>query len=135
MRIHSNVLTYQDVYDAARHAKAHLDTASQHGSRSRSHAFEVKLRGLSRRRPNFYNGDGQYAATWDQWGVFFGLLFEADPDMLIDGKEDLDAFGYRTGWRFDNPTEFEHPLDHDHRFRYAGTPREQECKCGAVQRW
>ena len=135
MRIHSNVLTYADVIDAARQAKANPDTASQHGSRSRSHAFEVKLRGLSRRRPNFYNGDGQYAATWDQWGVFFGLLFEVDPDMLIDGKEDLDAFGYRTDWRFDYPAEFEHPLDHDHHFRYAGTPCAQECKCGAVQRW
>ena len=66
MRIHSNTLTSQGVYNAARVARATVETLSEHGSRSRSHAFEVKLSGESRRRPNGAVSSDASSASWSQ---------------------------------------------------------------------
>lgn len=141
MRIHTNTLTESDIYAAARAARATVEYLSKRGSRTHDHAFEVKLTGNSRRRPNggSYGADRDaYAATWDQWGVFLGLLFDTDDTMRTTYDADAGAFGYRTDWRFAglDPENIEIPLNHDHTFRFAGIPREQECvKCGAVTRW
>lgn len=159
MRIHSNTLTVQDLYTAARLAGADLDYTS-HGSRSRHHAFEVRLTGNSHRRPNFWHKDPDpsvYAATWDQWGVFLGYLYAVDPDLITPYYVNPSDFDYKTDWRFDLPgfkviqdisdfserSTFVHnyrstlipfPLDHDHYWTPTGTPREFECKCGAIRR-
>ena len=138
MRFHTDKITYADLYKAAKLADVYIETATLHRSKKREHAFEISLRGNSRRRPNFYNGDGQYAATWDQWGVFMGYLFDIDKEMILGRGEDYERFTFRTVGRFDlwwdEPIPF--PLDHDHVFRYDGRPRMQACKkCGAIQRW
>jgi len=141
MRIHTNTLTREDIYVAASTAGATVEGATLHGSRSHDHAFEVKLTGNSRRRPNggSYGADRDaYAATWDQWGVFLGLLFDNDREMTTTYDKSADDFHYRTDGRFADldPRNITIPLSHDHRFEFAGVPREQQCtKCDAIQRW
>lgn len=141
MRIHTDTLTLQDLYVAAEKARV-WPTFTEHNSRKRDHAFEVKLTGLSRRRPNGGNsGAGDdYAATWDQWGVFLGYLYSIDDAMICNGAYVSDAdFDYKTAYRFalDYSEPIPFPLDHDHRWKFSGTPREFECVkpgCTAVKR-
>ena len=104
MRIHTDTLTMSDVYVAARFARADVVDFTEHGSRSRDHAFNVKLEGESRRHPNggasgrdYASG---YAATWDQWGVFLSVLFDLDPTAHTPHDKGREAFTARTGERF-----------------------------------
>lgn len=107
MRIHSDHITTGDIYTAARFARVDVVDLAEHGSRKRDHAFNVKLEGESRRRPNggasgrdYASG---YAATWDQWGVFLAILFDIDPGMWTPYDDGRDAFRRRTFGRFEAP--------------------------------
>lgn len=143
MRIHANNLTTSEIYKAARIARVEIEHLTEHGSRKRAHAFEVKLSGESRRRPNNNGAHGDvFAATWDQWGVFLAYLFDADNEITIPtAYVDRENFQFKTDARFvkigggwDNYW----PADAhgDHTFRYAGIPYTQSCtKCSAIQRW
>ena len=146
MRIHSDTLTFADLHDAATIARVQFDRWDYKGSRSRDHAFDVTLTGESNRRPNNgtshqTKGSEDFAATWDQWGVFLGVLFDRDPDMLTPYYADRADFQFKTNARFtkigggwDNYW----PADAhgDHRFQYSGTPGAQKCtRCTAVRRW
>jgi hypothetical protein len=141
MRIHTDA-TRETIHRAAILAGVQLVKCEQHKSRTHDRAFEVSLRGDSRRRPNFYNGDGTYAATWDQWGIFLAEIFTADEEARAGGSvkrpvyADADDFDYKTGNRF--PGHGERPADMhgDHTFRWQGVAREQSCtQCDAVVRW
>lgn len=152
MRIHTDTLTSTDLYSAAMIARVDLDLTIN-GSRSRERAFNVTLTGESKRRPNSgQRGAGDdYAATWDQWGIFLAVLFYVDPSMVTPYYADANVFDQRTAGRFrsrdvervtGDPAAVQNrnfwPLDAhgDHRFTYQGVPREQSCtKCSAVQRW
>jgi hypothetical protein len=85
MRIHTDTLNVIDLFEAARIARADVTYTAQ-GSRSRDHSFDVTLTGFSKRRPNSgkrgASWSSEYAATWDQWGVFFAVLFDRDPSMF-----------------------------------------------------
>lgn len=136
MKIHTDKLAPVDVYDAARIARVHLDTFDDSGSRSRDHAFNIKLQGESRRRPNF-GGEG-FAATWDQWGVFLSVLFDRDPEMVTPYYADKGAFHQATDWRFTRQGDSYWPSDAhgDHHFEGTGVPYVNACsKCTAVRRW
>lgn len=156
MRIHSDTLTNADVYDAARTARVSFDRWEGKGSRKRDHAFDVTLFGESRRRPNNrQQHTDDYAATWDQWGVFLAVLFDRDPNMVTPYYADADEFHARTGDRFrprkeigrvrtfigiddiDGPVLWWPADAHgDHTFRYSGTAGKSQCtKCSAVQKW
>jgi hypothetical protein len=104
MRIHANTLTTSDIYQAARFARVDVVVLTEHGSRKRDHAFNVRLEGASNRRPNFVNYDSGYgsgySATWDQWGVFLSVLFDLDPSTSTTYDEDRHAFDVRTVERF-----------------------------------
>ena len=136
MRIHTRLTRDEMTAALAGTAGAYFDDLSQHGSRKRDRAWEVKMRGTSARRPNFYNGDGSYAATWDQWGVFLGNVFRADPDATVPGVYDsADDYSRKTFGRFDSPGM---PADAhgDHKFDYNGTPCVNGCKsCSARRTW
>lgn len=134
MRIHTDTLTMSDVHHAARTARVTLDTLAQYGSRSRDHAFEVILSGESRRNQN---GGSNKAATWDQWGVFLGMLFSMDGKMTVPRVYDhAGIFGYKTDHRFSTPGAFPADYHGDHKFEYAGVPFSQSCtKCSASYRW
>lgn len=148
MRIHSDSLTIDDLNDAMREARAYYAEGgfSTHGSRSRRRAFNVLLRGDSKRRPNGGNSGAadEYAATWDQWGVFLSVLFESDPEMTCLNYKDADDFHMKTNDRF-NPdgndraegSEYWPNDAHgDHRFEWEGVAREQKCKkCSAKVCW
>lgn len=113
MRIHTDTLTESDIYKAAWFARVDVVKLTRHGSKSRDHAYDVKLEGESRRRPNggasgVSYGSG-YAATWDQWGVFLSVLFDLDngdtfdpsaPMTIPAAYADRDGFHERTGNRF-----------------------------------
>lgn len=132
MRIHTDKLTWQDMNDAARIARVGFTRLGQYGSRSRNRAFDVILNGESRRRQN--QGE-DFAATWDQWGVFLAVLFSRDPEMVTPYYTDKGSFDFRTFDRFDGDV---WPADAhgDHTFRYSGIPYQQKCtKCSAKQRW
>lgn len=137
MRIHtSSAVNSGVVYAAARKANVDLVVWQQYGSRSADQAWEIKLEGNSRRRPNGgSSGAGSgYAATWDQWGVFLAEIFNADPEAHCWAYKDSDDFNFKTGHRFVDGW----PIDNhgDHTFRYNGTPYQQECtKCSATNRW
>ena len=138
MRIHSDSLTTLNMYEAARLARVEFGRCEEKGSRARKRAWDVTLTGESRRRPNGGNrGAGDdYAATWDQWGVFLSVLFALDPNMKTPYYADADDFHARTSDRFDVMDFWPSDAHGDHTFRFNGTPRQQECtKCSATQRW
>lgn len=137
MRIHSNVLTAEDIRKAttARGMKGvRLDGFTTHGSRKRERAFEVKLTGNSSHRPNggtrgANSENDEYAAQWDEWGIFLEELYTLDPDMVTPYYKDWEDFGYQTAWRFENLTaEQTHKR---HKWEFAA-PRQFTCKCGAA---
>lgn len=138
MRIHSDVLTPEHVEKAthARGMKGVAASVSVHGSRSRKGALEVKLTGTSTRRPNSGTGvrdSDDYAATWDEWGMFLAYLFEIDPEATCDYYTDEGDFIWKTNWRFESLTA---PYQHkNHKWEYSGIPREFNCtSCEAVKR-
>lgn len=105
MRLHTNRLTAVDIFDAARIARVEV-TYSGHGSRIAERSWDVALTGESRRHPNRAHYSYEYAATWDQWGVFFAVLFDRDPDMLCGSGRKYATyvsrgdFHFKTGDRF-----------------------------------
>lgn len=108
MRLHTNVVTEDDIRMAADAARADIDVLEETASRQgKDRAFTVHLSGESRRRQN-HNGttrDHNFAATWDQWGVFLSILFDMDPAMICGTKKypwysDRDDFTFKTGGRF-----------------------------------
>lgn len=103
MRLHTDKITFRDIYDATRKAGGGVSCDSDRkGSRSRDHAFEVRLTGTSPRRPNSgRSGAGdEYAATWDEWGMFFAHLYEVDPEMKCWAYDDAEDFHFKTAARF-----------------------------------
>lgn len=131
MRIHTDTLTLNDLRLGADLARVQFTRLSEHGSRSRDHAFDITLTGESKRHQN---GGPDKAATWDQWGVFLAWLFYIDPNAKMWAYDGVGEFHRKTDWRFDNgwPTD----AHGDHTFRYSGMPYQQQCtKCTAVTRW
>jgi hypothetical protein len=106
MRIHSDTLTSLDLFEAARISRTEL-TYEFHGSRSRTRSVDVHLTGESKRRPNDRGRhlSHEYAATWDQWGVFLAVLFDRDPDMLC-GTAKRPAYADRADFHFKTSDRF-----------------------------
>ena len=133
MRIHSDSIRVSDLNAAARAARVDMEFTT-HGSRKRDHAFNVNLTGESKRRPNRNHASDEFAATWDQWGVFLAALFDVDPNASMTYYDGSADFHYRTAHRF--ASGWPKDAHGDHRFKYDGIPYEQSCtKCSAVQRW
>src|SRR5690606_42006219 len=57
---------------------------SEHGSRSRAGALELRLTGNSGRYRNTgrWGADWEKSATWDEWGVVLAAVFAADPHAI-----------------------------------------------------
>lgn len=105
MRIHTS-LTHWQMRQALQASGAPIDfeVLEQHASRTHDRAFEVMLSGTGG-RPAFRNSDFQ-AATWDEWGAFFGALYTADPKARCGGSakhptyRDAEHYHFVTGERF-----------------------------------
>ena len=103
MKIHSNILTQQDIRDcvpdgcylAGHYARNGVDWASIHEEGSRSHArgFTVRLSGSSK---SVMQSLPDRAATWDEWGIFLAAIYERDPDALCGWYKTHDDFILRT---------------------------------------
>lgn len=135
MRLHTDNLTSLDMWAAAAIARVDLEMTT-HGSRSRNRAFNVTLRGESRRRPNggSYGATSDYAATWDQWGVFLAELFDRDNSLATGFYTDADTFHRMTAGRFE--TGWPEDAHGDHRFKPYGFPGTHKCtKCSATYTW
>lgn len=127
MRIHTDLLTPLDLYTAIDGMDRVRVDYTTHGSRSRDHAFEVRLTGTS---PYRTMDKQDNAATWDEWGVFMARLFAKDPRAVMN-KETAKAFYVRTGDRFAHLSmpDDTHPR---HTWDFIG-PRMFKCrKCTAV---
>lgn len=100
MMFHTDHVTYSNIYDAARAAGVSLDVCEEKGSRSRERAYKIVLSGDSPSRQNTNGSDRErnFAASWDQWGVFLAHLFHIDRDAHT-GKH-----GYKSGNHFDYVT-------------------------------
>ncbi|QAU07325.1 hypothetical protein SEA_NOSILAM_84 [Gordonia phage NosilaM] len=128
MRIHTT-LTYGDLSDALRAANEitaqistdvapnshrdeyrphtvtplHFERCSTHGSRTHSRAFDVMLSGDATNHHNTgcYGAGNDYAATWDQWGLFLSELFARDEYIRIPQiYHDAEHFHWATGDRY-----------------------------------
>lgn len=150
MRIHTDAVTEQDIREAARFAGVSIVNLSRHGSRSRHHALEVTFSGSSKYGGQ-YGGLDYSAATWDEWGIVLGVLFDRDPRMIAGGPNGyVGAIDYhwQTGHRFSrNEAEPGGAADvvtpatqhRRHRWEYSGetvtsTYHVSQCRCGAVSR-
>lgn len=148
MRIHSNVNLMGAIYSAAETAGAEVFDLVSNDSRSHDYGFTVKLTGDAPNRPNGWDRDRDgdvRAASWDQWGVFFSVLFDRDPDMVIGSVgnptyANVYDFDRKTGGRFARHADVEgvrvdpnagvlagmdvytpSDLHHRHTFDYVGT--------------
>ncbi len=101
MKIHSDILTKQNITEAKAQTNADLGlgiyftTLDARGSRSRERGFEFRLAGNSRRHRNSgthgaATWDDDSPASWDDHGHFFARVFLADPDAII-GRYDGDV--------------------------------------------
>jgi hypothetical protein len=118
MKIHTDVLTEQDIRDALKTEKESGRIAptvtfkilDPKGSRSHARAFEIQLhswdfvKGDGRRRGN----DGAYgamqeywAACFDEWGFFLAALYRVDGRMVVGTVKnpiyaDADDYAWKT---------------------------------------
>lgn len=150
MRIHTDKVTFGNIHDAARKAGAEVAVLSDHGSRKRDHAFEVRISGNGVQGGGFGTANFK-TATWDEWGIFLAALFEIDPDMIAGpykgaSDDEYEGFHFLTDSRYEDLTPAEQHKRH--RWQWAGTHltygfipgmasrySEAECSCGAVRRF
>lgn len=88
MRLHTNHNLMSAITEAAEVAGAEVFDLVSNDSRSHDYGFTVKLTGDAPNRPNGWSRDKDgdvRAASWDQWGVFFSVLFDRDPEMVVGG--------------------------------------------------
>jgi hypothetical protein len=131
VRIHTNTLGQLDIQNAAYKAGAYITELSRHGSRTHDHAYEVKLSGESSWR-QMGNRD-EYAASWDQWGIFLAELYDRDDSMTMRPWGDVDRFHNLTFSRFETLTREQ--THRRHKWEFSGVARVSECKCGARVEW
>lgn len=129
MRIHTNEMHRADIYIAAEKAGMTLFSLTEHGSRKRKRAFEVKGSGSSTRRTQ--SDPYEYAATWDEWGIFIQAMFEMDEDAICGQWDGQGQFRYLTVNRFDTLTPDQQHRQHRWEWHLSGP---LTCRCGAEMR-
>jgi len=138
MRIHSDVLTSEDLYRELPDG-CYLE-ASTHGSRKRRQAFEVKIEakpgvdahGIKR---CYAQNSGTYgasqdgytrAATWIEWGDWMVALFKIDPSAIIGYYDGASDFVRQTHYAAPHRPDRENAEQHADRWSadlfYSSTP-------------
>lgn len=107
MKIHLNIEDrVKTLNDAREAAGVWHERCKASGSRTHLAKYDIILSGESGRQMN----SGRYgpapcgsteAATWDQWGIYLAVIFEADPTAKTDYYADAEDFHRQTGGRFD----------------------------------
>ena len=98
MKIHSDALDENEIRKAARLAGVSFTRFEIGNSRTREQRFDIILTGSSSRTQNF--GGTDQAATWDEWGIFLGILYALDPQAHSERYASLDHFTWTTGGRY-----------------------------------
>lgn len=105
MKIHLNHHLPESLLREARIAAGvYTVRCKKSGSRTHQVKYDVILEGESGRRTNQRWGmdeTGVEAATWDQWGIYLAVIFEADPTAKTDFYKDAEDFHRQTGGRFE----------------------------------
>ena len=114
MRIHTKLsaLQMRDVIRAAG-APINFRDGLLTPLRSRSHlyAYEVRLEGSGGRNNTGLYGAGDYdGATWDEWGAFFGALYELDQLARCGGTAKQPCYGDAEHFHFLTNGRFKHRL-------------------------
>lgn len=102
MRLHSDILTLADI-SAALPPYVCLGKYSNFASRSRQCGFDISLTGHgarhTRKKNSGNHGAGdEYAASWDDWGVWIAALYDIDPDMIAGHYKNRDMFYAQTAF-------------------------------------
>lgn len=140
MRIHTSHLSDSDIIRAGRAAGVTFERLEARGSKSRIRAFDVLLAGSGVTGGQWGNsgkdGAAPYkAATWDEWGIFLGALFAADPAAKCSYYHDAADFHWQTGGRFQELTPARQHIRHKWEYVQTLTGRTQHvCACTAVRR-
>lgn len=105
MRIHTDLLE-ADIREAGRLAKVGFQRLNPKGSRVKARAFDVILSGRGRMGTRYGDNQGMQSATWDEWGVFLGILFAHDstasaPPYYVNAEH----FEWSTDGRFSDGQE------------------------------
>lgn len=143
MRIHT-FATRETIAQAARDAGVYI-RIEQFGSRTHPRSFDVKLRGSSNRAPMFSYTESPWgtgkAATWDEWGIFLGSIFRADPLARAGGTRKMPSyanskdFHAKTCARF-MPEGKPHDYHGDHSWVRDATGKSRCRRCSAIDvRW
>lgn len=139
MRIHTR-LEARSVRIAAHAAGVTFARMTEHGSRKSTRAFDVILEGHGRTKwgNSGTHGAASYtAATWDEWGIFLGRVFDYDPAANATYYRDADDFHWQTGERFKTLTPAQQHTRHTWNWNgdcVTGSYSVHECKCGAIMR-
>jgi hypothetical protein len=142
MRIHSRILTRNDLYDAARKAGVQLIKADRKGSRSHGTAWDVALSGTGKHGGMYGNLDYP-TATWDEWGAFLTELYTID-DQAMCGNAKRPTYGNAEHFHWATTNRYRDGLPADahyqHKWEWSGTTiggtfSTHRCrKCGAYGR-
>lgn len=143
MKIYTDNLTRQDLFKALPRG-VYLDVM-EHGSRKRKRAFDVALSTDhgTRRRNSSTETTGDFAASWDEWGMFLAALFALDSEAIMGVYKDASDFTFKTGGHYGDGSK---PLPVDcpnHKWELSEPwqPGQQSYEricakgCGAIQRW
>lgn len=134
MKIHSNTLTHGDVCCATKSAGmtgVYLTEYEEKGSKSRTRRLDVSLAGTTHRRNNtgVMGAGDDFAASWDEWGMFINALFARDSNAIVGPYKSYAAFQALTDHRFDSLTA---PYAHgDHKW-HQGAKRVECADCSAT---
>jgi hypothetical protein len=89
MKLHSDILTKEDIYEAAKIASVTVWDVREFKARVRKTGWEIFLSGSSSHRSQ---ATQQPAATWDEHGLFMADLYKRDPELRIAFYKSLDHF-------------------------------------------
>lgn len=142
MRLHTDTLTSKDLWAALLPGMGFDSDLFQYGSRSRDHAFEVRLTGSGYRVNTGTHGAGYImGATWDEWGAFMAALYVKDPLAQWGGGRhpqyrNATDFHYQTAGRFlVQPGVLPHDTHRRHTWDYDPVDGSQRCiRCTATHR-
>lgn len=103
MKIYSDTLTTDDLYRCLPNDVGMADCRTIRSPRKRARGWEMHLEGLGARHTRQRNsgswgaqGDGSFAATWDDHGIWMAALYEIDPDAVIAWYTDRGDFYAKT---------------------------------------
>lgn len=124
MKLHSDILTESDIREALGRAqrRGNVDRLTvfmilePKKSRTRANGFEIRLEWIGdkvkgdgrhwtnsgkRGADSYDNGNGTYAATYDEWGWFIAELFDKDENLVFGHYKGMDHFNEYTKYAYE----------------------------------